>query len=279
MRILLCTDGTPLAEDAVRFGASIAQAAGMDVTLLGVAASAGTEAQVRASLARAQSLFPAHAEEKIRLGRAAEEIIAEAESGAYDLLVAGSRGRRGLERLIFGSVASRLARYTRIPVLIVKGKRAAVRRMLACTGGDVRGERAARWGGQIAHWLNAEITVLHVMSQMALSPRAKLDELFETAEQAMAQGTREGQHLSREMDVLREQGVAASARPKLRHGLVVDEIVAEASEGDYDLVIIGAHEAPEMPQGWAWLSHYAFDDVADQIISAVNRPVLVVRGK
>jgi nucleotide-binding universal stress UspA family protein len=279
MRILLCTDGTPLAESAVRFGASIAQAAGMDATLLGVAASPQAEALVRASVARAQTLFPAHAGEKIRVGRAAGEIIAEAESGAYDLLVAGSRGRRGLARLIFGSVASRLARYARIPALIVKGKPTGVRRVLACTGGDVRGERAARWGGQIARWLDAEITILHVMSQMALSPQSKLDELTETAEQAMAQGTREGRHLARAMELLREQGAAANARPKLRHGLVVDEVAAEAREGDYDLVIIGAHEAPEMPEGWAWLKDYLFDDVADQIISTVNRPVLVVRGQ
>jgi len=279
MQILMCTDGSARAENAVSFGAQIAQAAGAEITLLGVAASPQAEAQVRASVAQAQALFSARAAEKIRIGQAAEEILAEADRGAYDLLVFGSRGRRGLARLLFGSVASRLARYARIPVLIVKGKAPAVRRVLACTSGDVRGEKPARWGGQIAHWLNAEITVLHVMSQMALAPQAKLDELYETAEQAIAQGTREGQHLSRELELLREQAVTTTARPKLRHGLVLEEIVAEANEGDYDLIVIGAHEAPEIAAGWGWLRDYLFDDVADQIISAVNRPVLVVRGK
>ena len=176
-------------------------------------------------------------------------------------------------------MASRLARYSRIPALIVKGRRPAIRRVLACTGGDVRGERVARWAGQIARRLNAEITMLHVMSQMALSPQSKLDELSETAEQAIAQGTREGKHLSRELELLRKQEITANAHPKLRHGLVLEEIVAEANEGDYDLVIIGAHEAPELPAGWGWLGSYLVDDVADKIISAVNRPVLVIRGK
>ena len=50
--------------------------------------------------------------------------------------MAGSRGRRGLARLVYGSVASRLARYARVPALIVKGQRPAVRRVLACTGGE-----------------------------------------------------------------------------------------------------------------------------------------------
>lgn len=279
MRILMCTDGSPLAENALRFAAPLARAARAEVTLLGVAASPRAEAHVRASFARAQPLFPAQAAEKIRFGRAAREILSESHTGAYDLLVFGSRGRRGLARLIYGSVASQLARYARTPVLIVKGRRPAVRRVLACTGGDVPGERVARWGGQVARWLEAEITVLHVMSQMALSSQAKLDELSETAEQAIASGTREGRHLAREIEIMREQAVTKTIRPKIRYGLVLDEIAAEANEGDYDLVAIGAHEAPEFPAGWAWLKDYVLDDVADQIISAVKRPVLVVRSK
>jgi len=279
MRFLMCTDGSPLAENALRFAAPLARAARAEVTLLGVAASPQDEAQVRASFTRAQPLFLSEAEEKIRIGsRAADEILAEDQSGVYDLLVFGSRGRRGLDRLIYGSGASRLARYARTPVLIVKGQRPGVRRVLACTGGEAPGERVARWSGQVAHWLGAEVTVLHVMSQLPLSSGAALDELRETAEQAIAGGTREGVHLAREMELLREQGVTTAMRSKLRHGLVLEEIAAEASKGDYDLVVIGAHQAPDLPGGWAGFKEYLLDDVADQIISAVNRPVLVVRS-
>ncbi len=192
MRILICTDGTSVGQHTVSFGALLARAAQAEVTLLGILAGAGTDASVREALTSAQTLLPARAEEKTRRGkgRIAQEILAEAESGAYDLIVVGSHGRRGLQRLAFGSVAAQLARFARIPVLIVKGQpRPAVRQVLACTSGDVRGERVARWGGQMARWLNAEITVLHVMSQIALSPRAKLDELSGTAEEALARGT------------------------------------------------------------------------------------------
>jgi nucleotide-binding universal stress UspA family protein len=278
MRILMCIDGTTTGDNAVTFGAELAKAAQADVVLLGVAADG--EARVREALARAQTLLPTRAEEKIRKGRVAQEILAEAESGTYDLIIVGSRGRRGWERLAFGSVAARLARYARPPVLIVKGPpRPGVRRVLVCTSGDVRGERVARWGGQMARWLGAEITVLHVMSQIAISPRAKWDELSETAEEALEQGTREGQHLAREMELLRGQRgtTPLGVRPKIRHGLVVDEIVAEAEDGDYDLVVIGAHEAPEFPGNWDGVE-YLLEDVADQVFSALRRPVLVVKG-
>jgi nucleotide-binding universal stress UspA family protein len=276
----MCTDGTPLAERAVAFGALLARAAGAQVTLLGVERP-GWGIKVRGSLARLRAAVPTAAEEKFRLGRPSDEILAEARSADYDLIVIGSRGRRGLARVLFGSVAPKLARYAPAPVLIVKGTAATgpVRRILACTSGDERGERAARWAGRLAHWLDAEVTVLHVLSQIGLAPDAKIEELTETAEQAMAAGTREGKHLERELSLVREAGATGPLTPKLRNGLVLDEVAAEASEGNYDLVVIGAHEPPGPPDSFAGLRAYLLDDVADQIISAVQKPVLVLRGK
>ena len=51
---------------------------------------------------------------------------------------------------------------------------------------------------------------------------------------------------------------------------MVDEILAEASEGDYDLNVIGAHQA----EG---LMRFLLDDVAHQVISHADRPVLVAK--
>jgi nucleotide-binding universal stress UspA family protein len=55
-----------------------------------------------------------------RVGMAAEELLAlagEIEAGA---IVVGTHGRRGLERWIFGSVAERIAREARCPVIVVR---------------------------------------------------------------------------------------------------------------------------------------------------------------
>jgi nucleotide-binding universal stress UspA family protein len=56
----------------------------------------------------------------------------------------------------------------------------------------------------------------------------------------------------------------------VRHGLVVEEILAEAQCGDYDLVVIGAHRG----EGWRRI---LLDDLAHEIINYVDRPILVVR--
>ena len=174
MRILMCTDGSPLADRALNYGAQLVKPAGADVTLLGLVTSPGRETQVRAALDHAQSRLPKPVETKIRSGRPANEILAEVTTSHYDLIVMGSRGRRGWQRVAFGSVAARLARSSPVSVLIVKGGRMVVRKVLVCTSGDVRGERVARWGGQMAYWFNAQSTFLHVMSKIPTTPRANM---------------------------------------------------------------------------------------------------------
>jgi nucleotide-binding universal stress UspA family protein len=51
---------------------------------------------------------------------AADEIVAAAENWRADLIVLGTHGRRGLERLVMGSDAELVLRQSPIPVLMVR---------------------------------------------------------------------------------------------------------------------------------------------------------------
>jgi nucleotide-binding universal stress UspA family protein len=51
---------------------------------------------------------------------------------------------------------------------------------------------------------------------------------------------------------------------------VVDEILDEARSGNYDLVAIGAHQR----EGW---TSFLLDNLARQITTQIDRPVLLVR--
>lgn len=55
---------------------------------------------------------------KLVEGHPAEEIIKEARED--DLIVIGSKGRTGLDRLLMGSVAENVARHASCPVMIVR---------------------------------------------------------------------------------------------------------------------------------------------------------------
>lgn len=56
----------------------------------------------------------------IREGKPHEEILKLADELDVEMIVIGSHGRKGLERAIFGSVAERVTRMAKVPVLIVK---------------------------------------------------------------------------------------------------------------------------------------------------------------
>lgn len=51
---------------------------------------------------------------------AAAQIVAAAENLAADLIVVGSHGRRGVQRLIVGSVAEKVLRKSHVSVLVVR---------------------------------------------------------------------------------------------------------------------------------------------------------------
>ncbi len=60
------------------------------------------------------------------LGRPVGELLAdEARSAGADLVLVGSQGRRGLDRLFLGSVAEQVARLCSVPVMIVHAAQAA----------------------------------------------------------------------------------------------------------------------------------------------------------
>lgn len=263
MKFLICVEGSQPADEAAQLGETLARLAGAETARIRV-----VDSQREADRHR-------HSASLIRAGSAVQEILAEAARGRYDLVVIASHARTGLAELFMGSTASRLAKQSPVPLLIVKERREAVRRILVCTGGEAPGEACARWGGRVAGWTGANVTILHVMSQLALTEKAKIDELDDTAEEAISQRTREGIHLQQTTALAQETGARAGVKPRIRHGLVLDEILAEVESGDYDLVVIGAHYAP----GNDPLRGLLLDDVADQIIAQCPRNVLVVRAR
>lgn len=53
-------------------------------------------------------------------GRVCDQVVAEAEKWPADLIVIGTHGRRGAERLLMGSDAERILRLAPVPVLLVR---------------------------------------------------------------------------------------------------------------------------------------------------------------
>jgi nucleotide-binding universal stress UspA family protein len=54
------------------------------------------------------------------VGHPAESIVAEAERGAFDLIIVGHRGRHGVHRFSMGSTSSRVVSHAHCDVLVVR---------------------------------------------------------------------------------------------------------------------------------------------------------------
>lgn len=63
-------------------------------------------------------------ETEIHPDKIPEKIVGEADAWKADLIVIGTHGRRGVNRLLMGSVAESVSRLANVPVLLVRGKKA-----------------------------------------------------------------------------------------------------------------------------------------------------------
>ena len=57
---------------------------------------------------------------QVLIGYAAEEILNRANDENADLIVMGTHGRKGIDRILFGSVAEKVVKNARVPVLTIR---------------------------------------------------------------------------------------------------------------------------------------------------------------
>jgi len=137
-QILVASDFSDSAQQALSLAISIAENFGSELTLVhsweapdysyaaGLYLPMDVIAPIeRAAVARLEEAmtqlrprFPS-AKSMLRSGIAWEQVIDAATAVKADLIVMGTHGRRGFERALLGSVAEKVVRMSRIPVLTV----------------------------------------------------------------------------------------------------------------------------------------------------------------
>ncbi len=149
-------------------------------------------------------------------GDTAGVILNEMDSLPYDMVVLGSRGKKGLKRWVMGSTAQRVALFCEKTVLVVRGK-SALKRVVVCTDGSEAAEHAVRFVAPLAKAKGCELTALAVAKSEA--QRADAQRVVDRASSLFAEA-----ELDCGIQVL-EGGDRAEA-------------ILKASEA-YDLVVLG----------------------------------------
>jgi nucleotide-binding universal stress UspA family protein len=96
-----------------------------------------------------------------------------------------------------------------------------------------------------------------------------LGTIEETLPELLQTDTPAARHLRWGAEILDQLGLRAEL--ELRHGVAAEEILREALEGDYDLIVIGARYVASRLRG------LLMGDVTRQIVDRAPCPTLVVR--
>jgi nucleotide-binding universal stress UspA family protein len=256
--ILCPVDFSPHASRALRVAAALAAREGATLTVVWVQdrllAQAATvyaldpkreaaRADLQAFVANAvpAGTVPSAIDVVVAVGTAEKDILKIARKRRADLIVMGTHGLSGYQKMFFGSTTERVLRHTTIPVLAVPGREESA--PASTEDGQLRGpvviavdlgqssQMLVDTGGAIATALESPMVVVHVVEPRNVpAPWHSAMAAYQATAVADAQRALDGLHP--ETSGIQVECVVATGRP-------ADQIAALAEHRDAALIVMG----------------------------------------
>lgn len=210
------------------------------------------------------------ADVRIQPGAPARQILACAAALPADLIVIGTHGHGGFERLLLGSVTEKVVRQAPCPVLTVPLRTtppiaAVFSRILVPTDFSETSLAALEVAYSLARQTDADVTVLHVFEWLETPPpgRAAGFAAFREAAECDAR---------KHLDALVPQQARDWCHPRtqIARGKPHQEIVRIAQETNADAIVMGVH-------GHNPLDRWLFGSTTNQVVRHASCPVLTIR--
>lgn len=231
-RILVPFDLSDLAQDAWRQAVSLGKRFGAKVEAAYVEPLApageaefprrGLDARLKAEITRMiRSKLGRDAKPHVVEGDPTLVILRLAKTLSADLIVMGTHGRTGLDRVWIASTAEAVSRLSPVPVLTARGAPRAVRSVLAPVNFTPYSDHGFFFAAQAARALKARLTALHVSVDPRLCPNPRF-------------------RLLNLIDRLSEE-TRRAVRPRIEssEGAPIQEILEAAKS--HDLLVLVAH--------------------------------------
>jgi nucleotide-binding universal stress UspA family protein len=204
-----------------------------------------------------------------------EAITKEAQRRRADVVVVGSRGLGFARRLMLGSVSRGVVRRTSCPVLVVKGRRRRVRRLILAMDGSRNASRALGFLlSRLKPPASARVKVIRVLEPVlprtrALLPAPIRGAVMAAAANLNAERAREARRAVAWAAVLLKRA-GWRARGIVREGVPLAELLQEAAASRVDLLVVGA-------RGTGGLARLLLGSVAEGVLDHSPVPVLLVK--
>jgi nucleotide-binding universal stress UspA family protein len=220
-------------------------------------------------------------ESRLREGRPIVEILKQADEMQADLLVLGSHGRSGIDRLLLGSVTEKALRRATCPVLVVPRRQADAvpgvpplfREILCPVDFSESSLKALAYAMSMAEEADARLTVLHAVAREV--DEADVPALLAAASMNLSVAEfnerREREVWSR-LEALVPTAVQAAATVKtaVKHGRPWHTILQEAAECHADLIVMGVQGRGAVDLMW-------MGSTTQQVVRQATCPVLTLR--
>ena len=189
-----------------------------------------------------------------------------------DLVVMGTHGRRGLRRLLLGSVAEEVVRLAPCPVLTVLGRgetepRPRFGTIVVPIDFSEHSKLALGYAAEIAKLHGARIKLFHVVEE-TVYPAFYLP-MLPSGEAVTERLIKEG--TSRLRGLAGEAVGSIECEVHLESGRAVSKIVDFAQREGGDLIVIASH-------GLTGLSHMLLGSVTESVVRQASCPVLTVKA-
>jgi nucleotide-binding universal stress UspA family protein len=230
------------------------------------------ESRVQAFLDSANSLGISKSVHVVVDG-AAEGILSTAKATGTDLLVMGTHGAGGFQRLILGSVAERVLRLAACPVMTVpprarKTSALPFKRILCPIDFGDTSKAALELAASLASEGDADLTILHV-----LEPGADADPLPSRSFTVPEYHQFRHEEACAQLKALIDDEMREWCRPTTRivRGKPYREILGVATEDSADLIVMGI-------RGRNPVDLALFGSTTNQVVRAATCPVLTLRA-
>jgi nucleotide-binding universal stress UspA family protein len=127
-------------------------------------------------------------------------------------------------------------------------------------------------GGEWISNSSAQLGLLHVLPQKSKNIKDQFIAEPNSMDSSQDFKLETDSVLTQSIQQLRNAGVKNEILPRIRQGLVVEEIISELKEGGYEMLVIGAHYQPGQDRWQGTL----LDDVTDQLLNRCSCSVLII---
>ena len=243
--IIIFTNGRPTTLPAIEYGAWMGASMQTSVRLIGVDEDPSPSQidedthPLEAVFEQAVEIFTKAGTEyhlEIEQGHA-EEVIPRRANVKDALVVVGPLGRPPLRRFLSGRSFHTIMEHVAAPIVYVPQVKLPPKKLLVCLGGLGYELTAEMLAMKVAGMTHAEVVLLTVVPPVDLDyPEAR--EMRENWQHLEQTDTLAGRSLRRGLELARDAGLQVSV--KVRNGNVIEEIMAEVTEGNYDLLCMGS---------------------------------------